>query len=377
MYINLNADQKLERVEAANPTRYLKIDRVIKFFNVNKEGQMSKILVTYHTLDMDIVSISQKQPIPLVSHASILDVFEKLKIWNYENLPRLFGGQNRFCGLIPIIEIDRSNNCIKLLLTLSDKDEDFQMARNFSTGAVRSLDRFAEEGADKRVHVVIKIDPADKYKLKFAIEHKQGIATKLFTDTLNYLMKHARVNEPVGSDQYFIGKHPTECYASGTQLGQPKPLKFKIKFSHTSEMSNEIIQAFATGKINSVEFYEDDLTTNNFDPTGIFIRKRSKVELNVSGQLIKPSSTGMTQKLVDFKNSFAGIFAAHPNLRGLRFKINFTDINNNRQSAYYESQVDELVWAKKKFLNESLRQPMTNTPVLNQALCDRMLANIR
>ncbi|MEN8381183.1 hypothetical protein [Acinetobacter radioresistens] len=338
---------------------------------------MSKILVTYHTLELDIVSISQKQPIPLVSHVSILDIFEKLKSWNYENQARLFGGQNRFCGLIPVIEIDKSTNCIKLLLTLSDKNEDFQMARNFNTGAVRSLDRSDEEGADKRVHVVIKIDPANKYNAKFAIEHKQGVSTRLFTDTLNYLMKHARVNSIVGSDTYYVGKHPTESYTSGTQIGQPKPLKFKIKFSHTSEMSNEIIQAFSTGKINSVEFYENDQAPSTFDPTGIFIRKRSKVELNVSGQLIKQSSTGVAQKLADFKNSFAGIFTAHPDLKGLRFKINFTDVNNNRQSAYYESQYDELVWAKKKHLNESLRQPMTDTPTLNDALCDRMLANIK
>lgn len=338
---------------------------------------MSKILVTYHTLELDIVSISQKQPIPLVSHVSILDIFEKLKLWNYENTPRLFGGENRFCGLIPVIEIDKPTNCIKLLLTLSDKNEDFQMARNFNTGVVRSLDRSDEEGADKRVHVVIKIDPRNKYNAKFAIEHKQGVSTRLFTDTLNYLMKNARVNTTIGSDTYYVGKHPTESYTSGTNAGQPKPLKFKIKFSHTSEMSNEIIQAFSTGKINSVEFYENDLTTNNFDPTGIFIRKRSKVELNVSGQLIKQSSTGLSQKLADFKNGFTGIFTAHPDLKGLRFKINFTDINNNRQSAYYESQYDELVWAKKKYLSESLRQPMTDTPTLNVGLCDRMLANIK
>lgn len=337
---------------------------------------MSKILVTYHTLEMDIASISQKQPIPLVSHVSIMDVFENLKKWNYENLPRLFGGENRFCGLIPIINIDKALNCINLILTLSDKDEDFQMARNFETGLVRSLDRLDEEGADKRVHVVIKVDPTNKYNAKFAIEHKQGVSTRLFTDTLNYLMKHARVNSSIGADTYFIGKHPTECYASGTKIGKPKPLKFKIKFSHTSEMSNEIIQAFASGKINSIEFYENDLTPNTFDPTGIFIRKRSKVELNVTGQLIKQSSTGVTQKLKDFKNGFSGLFATHPDLKGLRFKINFTDANSNKQSAYYESQYDELVWAKKKYLEASLRQAMTDTPTLNQGLCDRMLANI-
>ncbi|MDR3027290.1 MAG: hypothetical protein LBV35_02400 [Acinetobacter sp.] len=337
---------------------------------------MSKIVVTYHSLEMDIVSISQRQPIPLVSHVSIMDIFEKLKTWNYENCVRLFGGQNRFCGLIPIINIDRHSNRIDLLLTLSDKNEDFQMARNFTTGVVRSLDRFDEEGADKRVHVVIKVDPSNGYNAKFAIEHKQGVSTRLFTDTLNYLMKHARINQSCGADQYFVGKHPTECFVAGNNAGQPKPLKFKVKFSHTSEMSNEIIQAFSSGKIQSVEFYENDVAPNTFDPTGIFIRKRSKVELNVAGQLIKQSSNGLIQKLNDFRNSFQGIFTAHPNLQGLRFKINFTDSNNNRQSAYYESQYDELIWAKKKFIDESVRQPMTDVPTINQTLCDRMLANI-
>lgn len=337
---------------------------------------MSKILVTYHTLELDIASISQKNPIPLVSHVSILDIFENLKKWNYENQPRLFGGLNRFCGLIPIIDIDKTNNCVKLILTLSDKNEDFQMARNFGTGVVRSLDRDENEGADKRVHVVIKIDPSNKYTAKFAIEHKQGVSTRLFTDTLNYLMKHARVNEVVGSDTYFIGKHPTESYSSGKKIGQPKPLKFKIKFSHVSEMSNEIVQAFASGKIDTIEFYEEDKAPNTFDPTGVFIRKRSKVELNVAGQLIKQSSNKTIQKLQDFKNGFSGLFKTHPDLKGLRFKINFTDSNNNRQSAYYESQYEELVWAKKKYLDESLRQRMTDTPKLNEDLCDRMLANI-
>ncbi|MGK8801447.1 hypothetical protein [Acinetobacter seifertii] len=337
---------------------------------------MGKILVTYHTLELDIVSISQKKPIPLVSHVSILDIFENLKKWNYENQPRLFGGLNRFCGLIPIIDVDRTNNSIKLILTLSDKNEDFQMARHFGTGNVRSLDRLEDEGADKRVHVVIKIDPSNKYNAKFAIEHKQGVSTKLFTDTLNYLMKHARVNSTVGSDSYFIGKHPTETYTTGKKIGQAKPLQFKVKFSHVSEMSNEIIQAFASGKIDLIEFYEEDKAPNTFDPTGIFIRKRSKVELNVSGQLFKQSSSQTVQKLQDFKNSFAGLFQTHPDLRGLRFKIIFTDSNNNRQSAYYESQYDELVWAKKKYLDESLRQRMTDTPKLNEDLCDRMLANI-
>lgn len=337
---------------------------------------MGKILVTYHTLELDIISISQKQPIPLVSHVSIIDIFENLKKWGYENRPRLFGGLNRFCGLIPVIDIDKANNCIKLILTLSDKNEDFQMARNFGTGSVRSLDRDEDEGADKRVHVVIKIDPTNKYNAKFAIEHKQGVSTKLFTDTLNYLMKHARANEIIGSDNYFIGKHPTESYMTGTKAGQPKPLKFKVRFSHVSEMSNEIIQAFANGKIDSVEFYEEDKAPNTFDPTGLFIRKRSKVELNVTGQIFKQSSNQTVQKLQDFTNGFKGLFATHPDLKGLRFKINFTDTNNNKQSAYYESQYEELVWAKKKYLDESLRQRMTDIPKLNEELCDRMLANI-
>lgn len=337
---------------------------------------MSKILVSYHTLELDVVSISQKQPIPLVSHVSILDVFEKIKAWGYEDTPRLFGGMNRFCGLLPIIDIDRANNRIDVLLTLSDKDEDNQMARNFTTGVVRSLDRDDDEGADKRVHIVIKIDPANKYNAKFGIEHKQGVSTKLFTDTLNYLMKHARVNDAIGSDSYFVGKHPTECYSTGDKVGQAKPLKFKLKFSHVSEMSNEIINAFATGKIHSVEFYEQDRAPNTFDPTGMFIRKRSKVELNITGQLFHQNSNGIAQKFQDFKNSFSGIFATHPDLKGLRFTINFTDANNNRQSAYYESQYEELIWAKKKYLDGSLRQRMTYTPTINQNLCDRILANI-
>ncbi|MCK4089707.1 hypothetical protein HCY66_06355 [Acinetobacter radioresistens] len=337
---------------------------------------MGKILITYHSLELDIVAISPHQPIPLVSHVSILDVFEKLKYWGYETRPRLFGGENRFCGLLPVIEIDKINNCVKMLLTLSDKDEDFQMARNFETGAVRSLDRDLEEGADKRVHVVVKIDPKNKFNAKFGIEHKQGVTTNLLIDTLNYLMRACKADKDTGSDQYFIGKHPTENYTVGENAGHPKPLGFKIKFSHMSELSNEIIQAFATGKIKSIEFYENDKAPNTFDPTGVFARKRSKVELNVTGQLIKSTSKKSSQKMADFKNGFKGLFAAHPDLKGLKFTINFTDSKKNHQSAYYDSQIEELIWAKKKYLDEKLRQRMTHIPTLNQDLCDRILANI-
>lgn len=337
---------------------------------------MGSILVTYHTLELNIVALSQKQPIPIVNHVSILDVFKNIQLWGYESQKRLFGGQNRFCGLIPLIEIDEPNNCIKLIFTLSDKDEDYQLARHFNTGVVRSLDRDEEEGADKRVHVVIKLNPSNKYQAKFCIEHKQGVPTRLFVETLNYFMKSARMDTSNNAANYFIGKHPTECETTGPNIGQAKPQKFKIRFEHTSEMSQEIINAFASGKIESVEFYEDDQNPTLFDPTGTFAKKRTLVVLNVTGQLIRQSSNTFTQKFSDFKNGFTGLFAAHPDLKGLRFKINFMDVNKNRYTAVYDSQYEELVWAKKKHLNKSLRQRMTEAPSLNHPLCDRMFANI-
>lgn len=335
----------------------------------------NKILATHHTIELSIEPLTQGSPLALVEHISIMDFFKKILVWNYLDKKRMFGN-NKFCGLIPIVQIDEHNNNIYLLLTLSDKDEDNQIARDFNTGLTRELLRSENEGADKRVHVVIKINPNDKYNAKFAIEHKTGVTTKLLIDTLNYFVRDARASTDATINQYFIGKHPTERYLIGDKAGQAKPLDFKIKFGQTSEISEEIVNALASGRFNNIEFYQSIPNPQTFDPTGTFSPKRNKVELTVTGQIFRPNSTTLREKMADFRFNFEQLFHTHPDLKGTRFTIRFTDANGNEQIAYYESEIEELVWAKKRFIDGSLKQPVTATPSLNVDLCDRMLAGI-
>lgn len=76
------------------------------------------------------------------------------------------------------------------------------------------------------------------------------------------------------------------------------------------------------------------------------------------------------------KNSFNNLIGQHTDLQGTVFKITFTDNNGANRYAEYDSDDQEFTLVKKKFLDEKLRQPMTDVVTINRKLCDRMLANI-
>ena len=168
------------------------------------------IIVTFHQLNAQVLSLSQGSLKPNNIQLNWLDLFEKLVIWKYEGFhyPYL---NSKFCGLIDKIKIDRTQCRIDLVFVVADVDAEPQCARNLTDNTTRLLSRNAGEAADKRVHVVFKVDPAQPCIANIAMEHERGVSTRVFINTLNYLFRHARkYNQDQSVKSFFIGEHPTD-----------------------------------------------------------------------------------------------------------------------------------------------------------------------
>ena len=64
--------------------------------------------------------------------------------------------------------------------------------------------------------------------------------------------------------------------------------------------------------------------------------------------------------------------ADKPNMRSLTFKIVFKDELGDNRTAYYDAAERELSLSKRLKFSKDLRQAVTKTPILNQALCDNI-----
>ncbi|AZP30631.1 MULTISPECIES: hypothetical protein [Acinetobacter calcoaceticus/baumannii complex] len=326
------------------------------------------ILVTFHHMAAHINPISNKAPVPKVKF-DILNYFEQLKKWNYENFHYRFLNE-KFCGILSNIEIDKTNYVVRLVFIVADAEADDPCVRDLNTNQPRLLKRNKSEAAEKRVHIVIKVDKKNPTLAQFAAEYEKGVTARIFINTLNYFTNHAKRDEKIKS--FFVGEHPK----NRDQSGNPEKLAYRLKFEYQSEFSEEIIEAFAKGNIKNVDFYRPARINNQFDKQGKFQQDAVKISLKVAADIVPSSARTVKQKMDSIVNSFNNLLSQHTDLKGTVFKINFTDTNGANRFAEYDSDDQEFTLVKKKYLDEKLRQPMTDTVTLNHPLCDRMLANI-
>ena len=326
------------------------------------------IVVTFHNMVANLRPISNKSPVPKVKF-DILKYFEQLKTWGYENFHYRFLNE-KFCGILSNIEIDKSAYVVRLVFIVADAEADDPCVRDLKTNKPRLLKRTKTEAAEKRVHIVIKVDKKNPTLAQFAAEYERGVTARVFNNTLNYFTNHARADDTKKS--YFFGDHPTKRDNSGN----PEKLGYRLKFEYQSEFSEEIIDAFVKGNIKHVEFYRPAKINPQFDNQGKFQQDALKISLKVGVNVVPSTATTFKQKTDAIIQSFNNLIGQHTDLKGTVFKINFTDSNGTNRFAEYDSDVQEFTLVKKKFLDEKLRQPMTDKVILNRLLCDRMQANI-
>lgn len=316
---------------------------------------------------LEVLPRGRNNPFTPLTAVSIIDVFKVIKNLNYETKTRMFG-DSRFCGILPIIDIDEPNNRIDLILTLSDKDADEQVVRDFNnTSIVRALSRNANEGVDARTHIVIKQNSTFPKTASFALEHKTYLTPKFFVDTLNYFLRDIIQTNP----STFLGNHPSERDSSGN----PKVVNTRLKFEYSTALSDEIIAAFASGRVQNVIF-EEPLPPTDFDPTKNFIQHKKKVFLDVSATMVSASAKTLERQREIVTNHFKRITNIHPELKNIQFTIKFESATGVSQTAYYDSATQEFSLAKKTSIEPSLRQRASAAPTINRALCDRMFAHI-
>ncbi|ENV67435.1 Uncharacterised protein [Acinetobacter junii] len=326
------------------------------------------IVVTFHNMVADLRPISNKSPTPKVKF-DILEYFDQLKTWNYEDFHYRFLNE-KFCGILSNIEIDKSAYVVRLVFIVADAEADDPCVRDLKTNKPRLLKRAKTEAAEKRVHIVIKVDKKNPTLAQFAAEYERGVTARIFINTLNYFTNHARsdaVKKP-----YFFGEHPNKRDKNGV----PEPLGYRLKFEYQSEFSEEIIEAFVNGNIKNVEFYRPAKINPQFDNQGKFQQDALKISLKVGANVVPSSAKTFKQKTDAIIQSFNNLIGQHTDLKGTVFKINFTDSNGANRYAEYDSDEQEFTLVKKKLLDEKLRQPTTDVVVLNRLLCDRMQANI-
>jgi hypothetical protein len=333
------------------------------------------IIVTFHELNAQVLSLSKDSPRPNNINLNILDLFENLIAWRYEGFQYLYSN-NIFCGLIGKIEVDRPQNRINLVFVVADADADPQCVRDLSTNAIRILHRKTGEAVEKRVHVVFKIDPTMPFMAKVAMEHERGVSTKILVSTLNYLFRDARVNNTL-SKPFFVGEHPVDRYVRGANAGQPMPLKYKVNFEYESVLSDEIIDAFVNGRIKNVEFSKPANYTQRLDNQGLFHQDHFTVNLKMQAINIPSSQPRTRASLMQYITApFKELVSNNPDLAQTTFKIKFLAPSGSTQLAEYDSQTDAFTLVKKAWLSKTLRQPMTDVIQLNTVLCDRIFSKI-
>ena len=326
------------------------------------------ILVTFHHMVAHINPISKKASVPKVKF-DILNYFEQLKKWNYENFHYRFLNE-KFCGILSNIEIDRATYVVRLVFIVADAEADDPCVRDLKTNKPRLLKRNQTEAAEKRVHIVIKVDKKNPTLAQFASEYERGVTARIFINTLNYFTNHAKKDDIKKS--FFVGEHPTKR----DDAGNPEKLAYRLKFEYQSEFSEEIIEAFTNGNVKNVDFYRPAKINPQFDNQGKFQQDALRISLKVSANVVPSTARTIKQKTDAIIQSFNNLISQHTDLQGTVFKINFTDTNGANRYAEYDSDDQEFTLVKKKLLDERLRQPMTDKVVLNRTLCDRMLANI-
>ncbi|WP_368678015.1 hypothetical protein [Acinetobacter lactucae] len=331
------------------------------------------LLVTFHKLNTQVLSLSPSSPKPNINF-NLIEFFEKLKQWNYEGFKYPYSN-DRFCGLLGKIDIDPINFIIRLVFVVADVEADPQCARDLDTNQTRLLQRRPGEAADKRVHIVLKVDRSAPFLADVGIEHESGVTMRIFVSTLNYLAKHAR-RENIDSKSYFIGEHPTERYERGPKKDLPKELGFKLNFKYESILSDEIIDAFIHGRVKNVEFTQAPQFQQNWDNQGIFRQNEVKVSLSASAVIIPSSIRTKEQKAGFVKRIFHNLIQQHTNLQGVLFKIKFEDGKGSERLAQYNPDLDEFVLVKKERIPASLRQPMTADIQINHNLCDRIQSKL-
>lgn len=327
------------------------------------------IVVTHHEMTLGVKPSGKKHPVTPITRLTILDIFKHFKNRGYETKDRKFK-DNRFCGLLPIIQISGSNDRIDLVLCLSDKDADNQIVRDFENiQNTRPLTRAETEGVDSVVHVVIKFDSNSPTHAQFAIERKSGLTPAIFIDTLNYFLKDISKGYP----EDFKGVHPTDK----DEQGNPKKLPLVLKFHYESVLSDEIIDAFEKGRVQDVLFHEPLPKSSSFDPAGNFVPNKKTVHLDVKGSMINARSKNTLEKMRDLSNGFKGMIKGHKDLKGTTFTIKFKTQDGQNQTAYYHASEDEFSLAKKTYVSESVRNPASETLELNQLLCDKIYSSIK
>ncbi|MCA4779734.1 hypothetical protein IF090_08850 [Acinetobacter towneri] len=327
------------------------------------------IVVTFHHLEASVRPISNKSPVPKVKF-DILKYFEQLKVWGYENFHYRFLNE-KFCGILSNIEIDKSAYVVRLVFIVADAEADDPCVRDLQTNKPRLLKRNHTEAAEKRVHIVIKVDKKNPTLAQFAAEYERGVTARIFINTLNYFTNHAR-SDDAKKTTFFVGEHPTKR----DQDGNPEALGYRLKFEYKSEFSEEIIEAFAKGNIKHIDFYRPAKINHQFDNQGKFQQDALKISLKVGVNVVPSTAKTIQQKTAAIIQSFNNLIGQHSDLKGTVFKINFTDANGANRFAEYDSDDEEFTLVKKKFLDEKLRQPMSDKVILNRALCDRMESNI-
>lgn len=326
------------------------------------------ILITFHHLTAQIKSISNKAAIPNVKF-DILDYFQELKQWGYENKHYPYM-DSRFCGILSNIDIDKVKYVVRLVFIVADITADDPCVRDLNTNQARLLTRNQTEAAEKRVHVVIKVDKSNPTLAQFAAEYERGVTSRIFINTLNYFTNLAK-KDPL-TQNYFFGDHPKKRDASGN----PEKLAYRLKFDYQSEFSEEIIDAFVNGTIKNIDFYRPAKINTQFDTHGKFHQDSIKISLKVRANIVPSSAKTINQKMRAITKTFSNLITQHPDLAGTVFKINFTDTNGANRFAEYDSDDKEFTLVKKKYLDEKLRQPMSGKVSLNHSLCDRMFAHI-
>lgn len=326
------------------------------------------IVVTFYNMMASVRPISNKASLPKVKF-DILKYFEQLKTWGYENFHYRFLNE-KFCGILSNIEIDKSAYVVRLVFIVADAEADDPCVRDLKTNKPRLLKRANTEAAEKRVHIVIKVDKQNPTLAQFAAEYERGVTARIFINTLNYFTSHARSD--TAKKPFFVGEHPTKR----DENGNPEPLGYRLMFEYQSEFSEEIIEAFANGNIKHVDFYRPAKINPQFDSQGKFQQDALKISLKVGVNVVPSTATTLKQKTDAIIQSFNNLIGQHTDLKGTVFKINFTDSNGTNRFAEYDSDVQEFTLVKKKFLDEKLRKPMTDKVILNRPLCDRMQANI-
>jgi len=190
-------------------------------------------------------------------------------------------------------------------------------------------------------------------------------------------MRQARAKAELETE--FHGNHPTLVMSRDGKYrkqGQPKIVEFKVKFKYETQLSEEIIRAFETGKVNDISFFLPEAKQTKFDNKGYFEKSGVDIHIKPTVKKIIPSNASSYQKAKALKETLFNM-ADKPSMRSLTFKITFKDDLGDNRTAYYDAAERELSLSKRLKFSKDLRQVVTKTPILNQELCDNIYRKLK